>query len=132
MASTRITPFPLHGLVPYRGALYSVTHQEVFSQGRVYRIGRYVGERYDERVLINHWDLLENMENLARYHVGDPARHAVWGDVMVEKRCWRFSEGRIVYHIRTATEPATQGLSYQEQLSAYAIETERSPMRASR
>ena len=118
MPSTRITPFPLHGLVPYRGALYSVTHQEVFSQGRVYRIGRYVGERYDERVLINHWVLLENMENLARYQVGDTALHAIYGEVAVVKRCWRFSEGRIVYHIRTATESATQGLSYQEQLSA--------------
>lgn len=121
MASTRIKPFPLHGLVPYRGALYSVTHQEVFSQGRVYRIGRYVGERYDERVLINHWDLLENMENLARYQVGDHAWHAAYGEVVVVKRCWRFSEGRIVYHIRTVTEPATIGLSYQEHLSACVL-----------
>lgn len=127
MASTRIKPFPLQGLVPYRDALYSVTDQEVFSQGRVYRIGRYVGERYDERVLINHWVLLENMENLAHYQVGDPARHAVWGEVVVVKRCWRFSEGRIVYHIRTATEPAMLGLSYQEQLSACALSHAASP-----
>ena len=69
MASSRTEPFPLHGLVPYRGALYSITHQEVFSQGRHYRIGRYVGEHYDERVMIRHWVLLENMEKLARFNV---------------------------------------------------------------
>ena len=120
MASTRINPFPLHGLVPYRGALYSITHQEVFSQGRLYRMGRYVGDRYDERVMINHWDLLENMEKLARFHVGAVVQHSTWGEVTVVKRVWRFTEGRIVYHIRTSTEPGTRGLSYQEQLRACA------------
>lgn len=100
MASTRIKPFPLNGLVPYRGALYFVTHQEVFSQGRLYRIGRYVGENYDERVMINHWDLLENMERLARFKVGDAVAHPSLGEAVVEKRAWRFTAGAVVYAVR--------------------------------
>lgn len=102
MASTRIHPFPLNGLVPYRGALYAITHQEVFSQGRLYRIGRWVGQRYDERVLINHWDLLENMERLARFAVGDAVRHAALGDAVVIGRLWRFSSGSVLYRLRSA------------------------------
>ena len=102
MASTRIKPFPLNGLVPYRGALYCITHQEVFSQGRLYRIGRYVGDRYDERVMINHWDLLENIERLARFKPGDRALHATLGQVVVVKRAWRFDTGRVMYAVSGA------------------------------
>lgn len=102
MASTRIKPFPLSGLVPYRGALYSITHQEVFSQGRLYRIGRYEGDRYDERVLINHWELLESIERLARFKVGDRAWHATLGEAVVVKRAWRFAAGAVVCQVRTA------------------------------
>lgn len=103
MASTRIKPFPLNGLVPYRGALYAITHQEVFSQGRLYRIGRYVGDRYDERVMINHWDLLENIERLARFNVGDRVRHAALGESTVLKRMWRFHAGAVLYRLRDAS-----------------------------
>ncbi len=100
MASTRIPPFPIHGLVPYRGALYAITHQEVFSQGRLYRIGRYVGDRYDERVLVDHWDLLANIEQQARCAVGEVVRHRELGLVTVVKRAWRFSSGVVVYTVR--------------------------------
>lgn len=117
MASTRIKPFPLHGLVPYRGALYSITHQEVFSQGRLYRIGRYVGEHYDERVMINHWELLENMEKLARFQVGDLVEHVELGEVLVEKRTWRFSAGRVLYHV-SATGAIHHTTCWQEALLA--------------
>ncbi|MBL7937756.1 MAG: hypothetical protein JNL43_00235 [Flavobacteriales bacterium] len=118
MASTRIKPFPLHGLVPYRGALYAITHQDVFSQGRVYRIGRYVNERYDERVMINHWDLLENMEKLALFAVGDTVRHQYMGDVIVVKRCWRFSLGAVLYTVRIGNDPLTDGPAWEHALKA--------------
>lgn len=123
MASTRIKPFPLHGLVPYRGALYSITHQEVFSQGRLYRIGRYVGDRYDERVMINHWDLLENMEKLARFNVGDDAWHRTLGAVRVEKRVWRFGAGRIVYHLTVHKVPAQPAMCWQDELVSVSLTT---------
>jgi hypothetical protein len=103
MASTRITPFPLRGLVPYRGALYAITHQEVFSQGRLYRIGRFVGDRYDERVMIGHWDLLENMEQLARFKVGDAVVHAELGEAIVLQRAWSFRYGTVRYRVRAKT-----------------------------
>ncbi|MCB9184004.1 MAG: hypothetical protein H6591_08795 [Flavobacteriales bacterium] len=115
MASTRIKPFPLHGLVPYRGALYAITHQEVFSQGRLYRIGRYVGDRYDERVMINHWDLLENIERLARFNVGDRVRHATHGDVTVLKRMWRFNLGAVLYRLREAD--GTERNAWEQELT---------------
>lgn len=118
MASSRTEPFPLHGLVPYRGALYSITHQEVFSQGRHYRIGRYVGEHYDERVMIRHWVLLEQMEKLARFHVGDTALHPTWGPVQVHQRVWRFAVGAIVYHVAPANTPQPLRCCWQHELSA--------------
>ncbi len=118
MASTRIPPFPLHGLVPYRGALYSITHQEVFSQGRLYRIGRYVGDHYDERVMIRHALLLDNMEQLARFDVGDAALHPAWGPVHVHKRVWRFAVGTIVYHVAPLHNPDPLRLCWQHELQA--------------
>lgn len=121
MASSRTEPFPLHGLVPYRGALYSITHQEVFSQGRHYRIGRYVGEHYDERVMIRHWVLLENMEKLARFNVGDTALHPTWGPVHVRKRVWRFTVGAIVYHVAPAGAPQPLRCCWQHELSALPV-----------
>lgn len=102
MASTRIKPFPLNGLVPFRGSLYSITHQEVFSQGRLYRIGRCVGDRYDERMLIDHWELLRNMEDLARHAVGDTVWYQELGAAIVEERAWRFSIGAVIYVVRGA------------------------------
>ncbi len=120
MASSRITPFPIYGWVPFRGNLYQITRGEVFRGDRLYNLGRYVGERYDERVLVNHWELLENMEEMASYRIGDHARHAALGTVVVVKRCWRFSEGRIIYHISTSTGPAARERCWQEQLSACA------------
>lgn len=121
MASTRITPFPLRGLVPYRGVLYAITHQEVFSQGRLYRIGRYVGERYDERVMVNHWDLLENIERLARFAVGDRAVHARLGEVVVIKRAWRFELGAVVYAVRASLQEPSLTSARDEELRSVPV-----------
>lgn len=121
MASTRIKPFPLNGLVPFRGELYFITHQEVFSQGRLYRIGRYVGERYDERVMVNHWDLLENIERLARFAVGDRAVHARLGEVVVIKRTWRFELGAVVYAVRASLQEPSLTSARDEELRSVPV-----------
>jgi hypothetical protein len=105
MASSRITPFPLYGWVPFRGHLYQITRGEVFRGDRLYHLGRFVGERYDERVLVNHWTLLEGIEERARYAVGSTVRHRVHGPLCVVKRMWRFREGRVRYQLVGVIDP---------------------------
>ena len=116
MASSRITPFPLYGWVPFRGSLYQITRGEVFRGDRLYNLGRYVGERYDERVLVNHWTLLEGIEQRARFAVGNNVRHRVHGPLRVVKRMWRFREGRVHYQLVGAHDPQQQVTCYEEEL----------------
>lgn len=100
MASSRINPFPIDGWVPYRDALYSVVGHEVFRGGRLYHLVRTADGLDDHRLLVNHWHLLDNMQRLARFHVGDRVLHEALGEVRIIARAWRFSVGRVVYGVR--------------------------------
>ena len=113
-----MTPFPVHGLVPYEGQVVPILNGRSDPvHGWTYTLHT----RAPDRELLIHYyvphaDLLKAIAMYARFEKGAEVNLAQSGPVVVVQRTWNFRQGTVLYRAARSKHGTITGWITQERM----------------